>query len=131
MQRAIAFVTGHFGDIHGVIYVAETVDDKSLKSIQETSQTDYQCHFQSKANGLFVLEKVLQGRQLNFYLLISFFIIHFGRVRSVAYSAANIFMDIFAQKQNQINPVPWISVNCVGVARRRIAGNLTRRKKHS
>ncbi|ACC81836.1 type I polyketide synthase [Nostoc punctiforme] len=112
MQRAIAFVTEHFGDIHGVIYAVEIVDDKSLKSIQETSQTDYQCHFQSKANGLFVLEKVLQGRQLDFYLLISSSSSILGGLRSVAYSAANIFMDIFAQKQNQINPVPWISVNC-------------------
>jgi acyl transferase domain-containing protein/thioesterase domain-containing protein len=112
MQRAIAFVTEHFGDIHGVIYAAEIVDDNSLKSIQETSQTDCQCHFQSKADGVFVLEKVLQGRELDFYLLISSLSSILGELRSVAYSAANIFMDIFAQKQNQTNPVPWISVNC-------------------
>ncbi|MEH2313979.1 MAG: beta-ketoacyl synthase N-terminal-like domain-containing protein [Nostoc sp.] len=112
MERAIAFVTEHFGDIHGVIYVAEIVCDNSLKSVQEISQTDCQCHFQSKADGLFVLEKVLQGRELDFYLLISSLSSILGGLRSVAYSAANIFMDIFAHKQNQTNPVPWISVNC-------------------
>ncbi len=119
MLIAIAFVTEHFGDIDGVIYAPEIVDDNSLKSIQETSQTDCQSHFQSKANGLFVLEKALQGRELDFYLLISSLSSILGGLRYVAYSAANIFMDVFAQKQNQTNPVPWISVNCVGVARRR------------
>ncbi|MEH1934482.1 MAG: SDR family oxidoreductase [Nostoc sp.] len=112
MERAIAFITEHFGDIHGVIYAAEIVDENSQKSVQEISQTDCQCHFQSKADGLFVLEKVLQGRELDFYLLISSLSSILGGLRSVAYSAANIFMDIFAQKQNQTNPVPWISVNC-------------------
>lgn len=112
MERAIAFLTEHFGDIDGVIYVPEIVDENSQKSVQEISQTDCQYQFKSRANGLFVLEKVLQGRELDFYLLISSLSSILGGLRSVAYSAANIFMDIFAQKQNQTNPVPWISVNC-------------------
>ncbi|MEH2452812.1 beta-ketoacyl synthase N-terminal-like domain-containing protein [Nostoc sp.] len=112
MERAIAFVTEHFGNIHGVIYVPKIVDENSQKSVQEISQTDCQYQFKSRANGLFVLEKVLQGRELDFYLLISSLSSILGGLRSVAYSAANIFIDIFAQKQNQTNPVPWISVNC-------------------
>ncbi|MBW4592783.1 MAG: SDR family oxidoreductase [Brasilonema angustatum HA4187-MV1] len=111
MQRAIAFVTNHFGNIHGVIYAAEIVNDNSNKSIQEISQTDCQCQFQSKANGLFVLEKVLQGRGLDFYLLISSLSSILGGLGYAAYSAANILVDTFAHKQNQTNPVPWMSVN--------------------
>ncbi len=112
MQSAIAFLTEHFGDIHGVIYAAEIAGDNSQKSLQESSETDCQYQFKSKVHGLFVLEKVLQGRELDFYLLISSLSSILGGLRTVAYSAANIFMDIFAQKQNQINPIPWISVNC-------------------
>ena len=112
MERAIAFVTEHFGDIHGVIYAPEIVDENSQKSVQEISQADCQYQFKLRANGLFVLEKVLQERELDFYLLISSLSSILGELRSVAYSAANIFMDIFSQKQNQTNPVPWISVNC-------------------
>ncbi|MEH2082703.1 MAG: beta-ketoacyl synthase N-terminal-like domain-containing protein [Nostoc sp.] len=119
MQRAIASVTEHFGDIHGVIYAPEIVNDNSQKSVQEISQTDCQYHLKSKANGLFVLEKILQGRKLDFSLLISSLSSILGGLRYIAYSAANIFVDIFAQKQNQTNPVPWISVNCVGIALRR------------
>ncbi|MGI2902870.1 SDR family NAD(P)-dependent oxidoreductase [Tolypothrix sp. VBCCA 56010] len=112
MQSAIAFVTNHFGDIHGIIYAAEIVGDNSQKSIQEICQTDCQCQFQSRANGLFVLEKVLQARELDFYLLISSLSSILGGLGYAAYSAANVFVDTFVHKQNQTNPVPWISVNC-------------------
>ncbi|WP_416212481.1 beta-ketoacyl synthase N-terminal-like domain-containing protein [Nostoc sp. ChiQUE01b] len=112
MLIAIASITEYFGDIHGVIYAPEILDDNSQKSVQETSQPNCQYQFKSKANGLFVLEKVLQGRQLDFYLLISSLSSILGGLRYIAYSAANIFMDIFALKQNQTNSIPWISVNC-------------------
>ncbi|MBW4630829.1 MAG: acyltransferase domain-containing protein [Iphinoe sp. HA4291-MV1] len=116
MQRAITLATEHSGNIHGVIYAAEIVSDNSNKnsnkSIQEISQTDCQYQFQSKTHGLFVLEKILQARELDFYLLISSLSSILGGLGYVAYSAANIFVDTFAHKQNQTNPVPWISVNC-------------------
>ncbi|MBP5972976.1 SDR family oxidoreductase [Brasilonema sp. CT11] len=115
MERAIAFVTEYFGNIHGVIYAADIVGDNSNKnsnkSIQEISQTDCQYQFKSKAHGLFLLEKVLQGRGLDFYLLISSLSSILGGLGYAAYSAANIFVDTFAHKQNQKNPVPWMSVN--------------------
>ncbi|MDF5717357.1 MAG: SDR family oxidoreductase [Rhizonema sp. NSF051] len=111
MQRAIALASKHFGDIHGVIYAAEIVGGNLQKSVQEISQTDCECQFQSKAHGLFVLEKVLLGRELDFYLLISSLSSILGGLGYIAYSAANIFIDTFVHKQNQTNRVPWITVN--------------------
>ena len=111
MQRAIAFITEYFGDIHGVFYAAEIVGDNSSKSVQEISQPDCQCQFQSKAHGLFVLEKVLQGRDLDFYLLISSLSSILGGLGYIAYSAANIFIDTFVHKQHQTNRISWISLN--------------------
>ncbi|MDF5721309.1 MAG: beta-ketoacyl synthase N-terminal-like domain-containing protein [Rhizonema sp. PD37] len=111
MQRAIALSTDYFGDIHGVIYATEIVGDNSNKSIQEISQTDCQCQFQSKAHGLFVLDKVLQTRDLDFCLLISSLSSILAGLGYVAYSAANIFLDTFVHKQNQTNPIPWITIN--------------------
>ena len=111
MQRAIALASEYFGDIHGIIYAAEIVGGNSQKSVQEISQTDCQYQFQSKAHGLFVLEKVLQGRELDFYLLISSLSSILGGLGYVAYSAANIFLDTFVHKRNQTNPIPWITIN--------------------
>ncbi|MGI2902881.1 SDR family oxidoreductase [Tolypothrix sp. VBCCA 56010] len=111
MERAIALVTERFGEIHGVIHAAGIVGEKSQRAIQETYITDCQCQFQPKAHGLFVLEKVLQEKALDFCLLLSSLASILGGLGYVAYSAANIFMDAFAHKQSQTNPVPWISVN--------------------
>ncbi|MDF5719756.1 MAG: SDR family oxidoreductase [Rhizonema sp. PD37] len=111
MGRVIALVTEHFGEIHGVIHAAGVVGEKSQRAIQETSQTDCQCQFQPKVHGLYVLEKVLLGKELDFCLLLSSLSSILGGLGYVAYSAANIFMDAFAHKQNQTSPVPWISIN--------------------
>ena len=111
MQSVIAQVSEHFGEIHGVIHAARIVGEKSRRAIQETSQTDCECQFQAKAYGLFVLEKVLQGKALDFCLLLSSLASVLGGLGYVAYSSANIFIDTFVHKHNQTNPVPWISVN--------------------
>jgi acyl transferase domain-containing protein/acyl carrier protein len=111
MQSVIAQVSEHFGEIHGVIHAAGIVGEKSRRAIQETSQTDCECQFQAKAYGLFVLEKVLQGKALDFCLLLSSLASVLGGLGYVAYSSANIFIDTFVHKHNQTNPVPWISVN--------------------
>jgi len=112
MQRAIALVIERFDEIHGVIRAGQIVAENSQRAIQEISQPDCQCQFQQKVHGLLVLEKVLQGKALDFYLLISSLTSVLGGLGYVADSAAHLFMDAFAHKQNQTNPIPWISVNC-------------------
>jgi len=111
MQAAITQASERFGEIHGVIYAAEITGENAQKVVQETSQNDCQWQFQAKVYGLLVLEKVLQGRPLDFYCLVSSLASVLGGLGYVAYSAANLFIDAFAHKQNQTNPVPWISIN--------------------
>jgi len=108
MQRAIASINERFGEIHGVIYAVETIKADSHKTIQETSPTECQWQFQAKVHGLFVLEKVLHGRALDFCFLRSSLTSVLGGLGYVAYSAANTFMDAFAHKHNQTNPLHWI-----------------------
>ncbi|WP_017317668.1 type I polyketide synthase [Mastigocladopsis repens] len=114
MQALMSEVFERFGDLHGVIHAAGIVGEKAHTAIQETSLNECHSQFQSKVYGLFVLEKVLQGRKLDFCLLLSSLASVLGGLGFVAYSAANLFMDAFAHKQNQTNPVPWISVNWDG-----------------
>ena len=71
-------------------------------------------HFQSKVHGLFVLQKVLHGKELDFCLLLSSVSCILGGLGFAAYSAANLFMDAFTYQQNRIKAVPWISVNWEG-----------------
>ncbi|WP_193197113.1 type I polyketide synthase [Nostoc sp. MG11] len=109
MQQAIALVNERFGEIHGVIHAAG-INDDAYYTIEESSKTQSQSQFHPKVDGLFVLEKVLQGQKLDFCLFTSSSSSVLGGLGLTSYSAANIFMDAYAHKHNQIN-FPCISVN--------------------
>jgi NAD(P)-dependent dehydrogenase (short-subunit alcohol dehydrogenase family) len=71
MQAAIAQTEARFGKIHGVIHAAGVVDKESLTAISETGYTECELHFQPKVYGVYTLEKVLRGRELDYCVLIS------------------------------------------------------------
>ncbi|WP_407884225.1 SDR family NAD(P)-dependent oxidoreductase [Scytonema sp. NUACC26] len=114
MQAAIAQIYEKFGEIHGVIHAAGITGKESVSSIQEIDLARCEQQFQPKVHGLFVLKKVLEGKTLDFCILTSSLSTVLGGLGYAAYSAANLFMDAFAYKCNQINAMPWISVNWDG-----------------
>ncbi|NEO98547.1 MAG: SDR family oxidoreductase [Symploca sp. SIO2E9] len=109
MQAAITQTEELFGKIHGVIHAAGVVDKESLTAISETGYPECELHFQPKVYGVYTLEKVLQGRKLDYCLLISSVSSILGGLGFAAYSSANIFLDAFAHKQNQLNDNNWCS----------------------
>jgi acyl transferase domain-containing protein/acyl carrier protein len=108
MRRGIAQVEERFGRINGVIHAAGTFIEAS---IQDVSLDLCEQQFRSKVNGLYVLDKVLEGKAIDFCLLTSSLSSVLGGLGFVSYAAANLFMDFFAHRQNQEHPVKWISVN--------------------
>ncbi|MHC5747806.1 MAG: type I polyketide synthase [Nostoc sp.] len=113
MHNAIAIATKKFGGINGVIHAAGNVEDARC-AIVETSKAEAQSQFHPKVYGLFVLEKVLQGQELDFCQLTSSLASVLGGLGFISYSAANIFMDAFVHNYNQTNSCPWSSVNWDG-----------------
>jgi acyl transferase domain-containing protein/thioesterase domain-containing protein/acyl carrier protein len=111
MQSVISQAYKRFGTINGVIHSAGIVGEHAKMTVREMDFPDYDQHFRSKVYGLYVLERVLQGRELDFCILQSSLSSVLGGLAFSAYSAANLFMDAFARKYKQVNPVPWISVN--------------------
>ncbi|MGB3534210.1 MAG: SDR family NAD(P)-dependent oxidoreductase [Microcoleaceae cyanobacterium] len=99
-----------FGQINGVIH-AGTMGDRSSCPIQDLTLEECHHQFQMKVQGLITLTKVLQGKEIDFYLLQSSLSSVVGGVGFAAYTAANLFMDAFAHQQNKIGSTPWISVN--------------------
>jgi acyl transferase domain-containing protein len=97
-----------FGVVNGVIHAAWQGEKMP---IQELKRSDCERQFKAKVQGLYVLAKVLEGRQLDFCYLTSSLAAVLGGLGFGAYAAANLFMDAFAQKQNQSSVFPWISVN--------------------
>jgi len=114
MQALVARAYQKFGALHGVIHAAGIMDENAFRAIGEISPEDCERHFQPKARGLAVLEKVLAGKEIDFCLLLSSLSAVLGGLGYAAYSAANIFMDAFAHRHNRASSIPWISVNWDG-----------------
>ena len=108
MQRMIALTEERFGGINGVIHAAGTIVESP---IEELTPGLFEEHFHSKVNGLFVLERVLEGKALDFCLLTSSLSSVLGGIGYTGYTAANLFMDAFAHRHNQSHAIPWITVN--------------------
>ncbi|MBD9358039.1 non-ribosomal peptide synthetase/type I polyketide synthase [Methylomonas albis] len=112
MQLALAQVHSQFGALHGLIHAAGRLNDPSFVSaLTDTGRRESQAQFGPKIHGLYVLEKLLRERQLDFCLLISSTSAVLGGLGFTAYSAANLFLDAFAARQNRVSTTPWLSTD--------------------
>jgi len=112
MQAALAQAHDQFGALHGVIHAAGRLNDPSFVSaFTDIGRRESQVQFGPKIHGLYVLEKLLREHRLDFCLLISSTAAVLGGVGFAAYSAANLFVDAFAVRQNRANGTPWLSTN--------------------
>jgi acyl transferase domain-containing protein len=112
MQETIDQVYQTVDTIHGVIH-AGTMGDRSSCLIQALTPDEIAHQLQSKVQGLIILDRALQDRVSDFYLLQSSLSTVVGGIGFAAYAAANCFMDAYATyaAQRSTSQVPWISVN--------------------
>ncbi|MGD1856292.1 MAG: SDR family NAD(P)-dependent oxidoreductase [Leptolyngbyaceae cyanobacterium] len=114
LEGAIAKTETHFGPINGVIHAAGAVGEQAFRMIAETGSAELEQQFQAKVTGLQNLATALEGKSLDFGLLCSSLASVLGGLGFAAYSAANYFMDAFAQQQSQAGALPWMSINWDG-----------------
>jgi len=108
MRQAVNKACREFGPIHGVIHAA---GDKVVNAIEEIQRADCERQFKAKVEGLFVLEKVLEGAELDFFMVVSSLSSVLGVIGLAAYPSAHLFMDAFVYKHNQTHSDQWLSVN--------------------
>jgi acyl transferase domain-containing protein/acyl carrier protein len=112
MERALGVAAARFGTIHGVIHAAGISDGDAFGAIQEIEKQQCESHFRPKVYGLYTLAQVLADlKDLDFCLLFSSLSSVLGGLGFTGYTAANIFMDVFARQHNRVAPARWISVN--------------------
>jgi len=111
MQKVVARAFDRFGSLNGVIHSAGVDGKTTFNSIREIDAFEIERLFTSKLDGLFVLAKILRGIDLDFCVLNSSLSSIIGGLGSVAHSAANLFVDAFAQYHNRVAPTSWVSVN--------------------
>jgi acyl transferase domain-containing protein len=111
MRCAIEQAYQRFGALHGVIHGAGIVGDDGYLEIKDSDPGSCDGHFQAKAHGALVLEEVLDGKALDFCLLLSSLTSVLGGIGQAAYASANLFLDSLARRHNRLSVVPWLSVN--------------------
>ncbi|MEW6737705.1 MAG: SDR family NAD(P)-dependent oxidoreductase, partial [Acidobacteriota bacterium] len=114
MEMVIADAYLRFGALNGVIHAAGIIGPKTFCTISELDQSRCEEQFQAKIHGLLVLTEILRNRELDFYLLLSSLVSLLGGLGFSSYCAANLFIDAFVQKHNQIDPIPCLGVNFDG-----------------
>jgi phthiocerol/phenolphthiocerol synthesis type-I polyketide synthase E len=102
-----------FGAIHGVFHLAGYSGEQTVKLIPEVDRAEAERHFRAKVDGTRVLARLLDGRALDFCLLFSSNAAVLGGLGAVAYTAANRFLDAFADAR-PAGGTPWISVSWDG-----------------
>ncbi len=105
---AVAQAELQFGKINGVIHAAGLPDGRAL---QLRTPEFTQAVLAPKVRGTEVLEKIFEGKHLDFMLLCSSLNALSSIFGQVSYCAANAFQDAFAQARSLEGAYPVLSVN--------------------
>jgi len=130
MRTVVASARERFNVIHGVIHSAGVGGDGiiELKSRESANQV-----LAPKIKGTLVLEELLQGNELDFFVLCSSLAAVVGSGGQVDYTGANAFMDAFAHSRKSAGGSAPISINWdrwdgVGMAADRIDKSVSFKK---
>lgn len=111
MTNALNLAEKKFGQLNGVIHAAGILGEKLFCTIEQIGRIECEEQFKPKVQGLIVLEKILHKKELDFCILASSLSSILGGLGTVAYSAANLFMDAFIHRHNRDNSSLWSSIN--------------------
>ena len=114
MEELMGEVDARFGGLNGVVHAAGIVGEASVCTLSEAGRADCEKHFRSKVYGIAVLERLLQGRELDFCIATSSLSSLLGGLGFAAYAGANAYMDAFVDRHNQTHEQRWISANLEG-----------------
>jgi len=98
-----------FGAVHGVVHAAGA--DKEMALFDTTTRADCERQLAPKTDGLEVLEDLLEGRELDFCVVMSSLSSILGALGLVPYAAAHTFLDAFVLGHNRTRALQWDSIN--------------------
>jgi acyl carrier protein len=111
MKAAIAQTEECFGAINGVIHGAGNTSADAFLPSGRVDRPIVEGHFLPKAHGAIILEDLLRGRPIDFYLMLSSISGVLGGLGLLPYASANLFLDTFTAQANQVGSTRWISAN--------------------
>jgi len=111
MRSAAEQIENRFGAINGIIHLAGVTGAKALKLLTDLDAEESERQFRPKVGGCYMLDRILEGKQIDFCVLFSSTASILGGAGMTAYAAANCFLDSFAEQKSLHSDQRWISVN--------------------
>ena len=124
LRAAIARTRERFGELHGVFHTAGVLDDALLETKDAAAAERV---LAPKVRGALALDAALAGAPLDFLVLYSSVSAIAGLPGQIDYTAANAFLDAFAQQRNAREAGPTFSVAWGAWQEVGIAAELARR----
>ncbi len=124
LREVIAAARSRFGSLHGVFHAAGVLDDALLESKDLASAERV---LAPKVRGTLALDAALAGTPLDFLVLYSSLSAIAGLAGQVDYTAANAFLDAFAQHRSAREATPTLSLAWGAWQEVGIAAELARR----
>lgn len=110
MREAVKIAETELGRINGVFHAAGRMKG-NMVPLQELTAESCEAQFKTKIHGTLTLDKVFEGKDLDFCLLISSLSTVLGGLGLGAYAAANGFMDAFVSAVKKTGDVPWMCID--------------------
>ncbi|MEB9896098.1 SDR family NAD(P)-dependent oxidoreductase [Bacillus cereus] len=111
MSRVFESIDAAYGCVNGVVQAAGLPGAESFRAIENIGGGQADEQFRAKVQGLQTLSKLLAGREADVCILFSSIASVLGGLGFSAYSAANLYMDAFARRQNRAGGTKWLCVN--------------------
>jgi acyl transferase domain-containing protein/thioesterase domain-containing protein/aryl carrier-like protein len=108
MRAALASVRARFGAVHGVFHAAGVLNDELIAL---RSPTPGSAVLDAKIKGALVLDRLLANEPLDVFVLFSSVSSILGLPGQADYTAANAFLDAFAQARAQRGPGRTVSID--------------------
>jgi len=117
IRKGIERAEQELGPINGIIHTAGVVDHAGM-ILRRTKQED-DAVLMAKVQGTQVLDRLFKNKPLDFFVNCSSLAATLGPVGHVAYTAANIYQDTYAESVNDVSPVisiQWANMKEVGMS---------------
>ena len=114
MRGVIETIERTHGALNGVIHAAGILSGGALGPLSAFDRAACERQFAAKMDGLQLLDRLLDGRRLDFRLLMSSLSAVMGGIGYGIYASGNAFLDAFAASRARGSADRWLAVNWDG-----------------
>lgn len=104
-------LNSEYGKINHIIFSAGVIHDNTFALIENTTKEICDMQFNVKVRGLENFANTIEKYDVDNCILISSVSGILGGIGHSVYSASNMFIDLFARKQNKNSHINWISID--------------------